>query len=136
MTTGREQLIQDEGGHVLTMYLDTVGKHTIGVGHNLDAKPISQYASEIIFDDDYTDAVADLHTYLPWAARLSEDDHAVLVNMAFNLGIGGLLKFTKFLEALRLGDHARAAAEMLNSKWAHQVGPRALRLVNIVQHGG
>jgi len=55
--------------------------------------------------------------------------------MAFNLGIAGLLKFENTLALIRSGSYAQAAAEMVKSKWAKQVGKRADRLANMMKTG-
>lgn len=122
-----DQLCRDEGVR-LAPYRDSLGLLSIGVGHCLDCKPISKRAAMVILDDDICDAQVDLARKLPWSSQLDPIRQAVLVNMTFNLGIGGLLKFEKFLSAMRARDWATAAKEMLDSKWANQVGDRAVRL--------
>lgn len=123
-----EQLERDEAIKT-SPYRDSVGKLTIGVGHNLDDKPISRRAVRVILEDDVADARRDLETALPWVTRLSEPRQGVLLNMCFNMGIGGLLTFKKALTAIQLGSWDVAAAEILHSKYADQVGPRAHRLI-------
>jgi lysozyme len=59
----------------------------------------------------------------------------VLADMAFNLGVGGLMDFRRMLAAARAGAYDLAAAEMLASDWASQVGARARRLSILMQHG-
>ena len=65
---------------------------------------------------------------MPWWKELSDEKMRVLANMCFNLGITRLLKFRKFLAALEAGDFETAGEEMMDSKWATQVGARATRL--------
>lgn len=72
---------------------------------------------------------------MPWWADLCEDHQRVIANMAFNLGINRLLKFKKFLGALQEHDFETAAVEMMDSKWATQVGPRATRLRDRILKG-
>ena len=57
----------------------------------------------------------------------------VLANMAFNLGIHGLLKFVRTLNAIERGNYDEAASHMLASKWAGQVGQRAQRLAAMMR---
>jgi lysozyme len=120
---------------VLKPYRDQVGKLTIGVGRNLDdegittTKPIT--CSRTTCKQSCTPCVvADV-------AVISLDPirRAVLVNMAFNMGINGLLGFKHTLELVRTGNYADAADAMLNSKWAEQVGPRAKRLSEQMRTG-
>lgn len=131
MMSLREQLMRDEGLR-LKPYADSVGKLTVGYGHNLTDDGLPQAIAEALLDFDITAATADLYRTLDWAWSLSEPRRGVLINMTFNLGIAGLLEFRKALAAMKVGDWATAAKEMLASKWAEQVGPRAHRLAQQV----
>jgi len=122
-----EQLTRDEGSRV-TPYQDTVGKTTIGVGRNLTDVGVSQDEIDLMLRNDIENAKTKLEAALPWVTQLDEIRHAALVNMAFNMGIHGLLGFRDFLGKMKAGDWTAAAAAMLDSKWAEQVGPRAHRL--------
>ncbi len=77
------------------MYKCSAGFNTIGIGHNLDANPISERAIDVIFEDDLNVVLNDLTKNLPWWRTLSENRQLVLVDMCFNLGIGRLLGFKK-----------------------------------------
>jgi lysozyme len=55
--------------------------------------------------------------------------------MGFNLGISRLLHFRRMLSALEQGDYQKAAVEMLDSKWARQVGKRATHLNHMMKTG-
>ena len=116
-------------------YKDSEGNLTIGIGHNLDAKPLSDRVIDLIFEDDIADAIADLNRVLPWWVTLSDNRQIVIVDMCFNLGIGRLLKFSKTIAALQAKDWETAADEMLDSKWARQVGIRATRLADMMRAG-
>ncbi|SRR5216683_1259888 len=131
------QLQRDEGfsNHI---YIDTVGKRTIGYGHNLDAKPIpwitlttrlTQDQAMQILVQDIADTKTALFVRIPWTSQLDDVRQGVLVNMTFNMGILGLLKFKHALVAFQVNDWVTAAAEMKNSSWYVQVGQRADRLV-------
>ena len=122
-----DQLIRDEGLR-LDLYKDSVGKLTIGVGHNLSDKPITRAAALWILQDDIEDATKDLEVNLPWTKKLDPARFGALVNMAFNLGIGGLLKFKTTLGLIQEGKYKEASEAMLDSIWAKQVGARAERL--------
>lgn len=121
------QLVRHEGKKNL-MYHDRFGVETIGIGHNLRAKRISDAAVAQIFNDDIADVERDVERELPWTAALSLPRQAVIFDMAFNLGIAGLLDFTKMLAAIQSEDWVTAAKEMQQSRWAGQVGRRADRL--------
>ena len=127
-------LILDEGLR-LKPYRCTAGKLTIGVGRNLDDVGISGEEALYLLKHDIDRAeracaeAFDFWPTLPGARKM------VLVNMAFNLGINGLLKFQRTLDAVRYGDYALAAQRMIDSKWAKQVGARADRLAKIMETG-
>ena len=55
--------------------------------------------------------------------------------MAFNLGIKGLLQFSKMLKALGIGYYDKAAEECLNSRYAKQTGKRARRIAETIKTG-
>lgn len=110
-------------------YVDTVGKVTIGYGHNLTDLGISKETAEDWLDFDARGAVSDCERLVPHFFDLDEPRQRVLVNMAFNLGIVGLLKFKNMLSACAVGDWATAKLAGLDSTWAKQVGHRADELM-------
>jgi lysozyme len=130
----RAQLQRDEGLR-LEPYRDDVGLLTIGYGHNLDAHGISQEVAELLLTEDIARVLAGLRARAPWYLELPEPRRAVLENMAFNVGVGGLMGFRKMLLAVQAGDYAAAAREMLDSRWAAQVGARAQRLADQMREG-
>ena len=121
------QLIRDEGRRN-KMYLDSMGAWTIGIGHNLRDRPISDRAVDVILSDDLVETEAELVASLPWVTSLSPPRLGVLLNMSYNLGVPGLLQFHRMLEAMQRLRWEQAADEMRDSKWASQVGERAVRL--------
>jgi len=120
--------LQADEGLRLKPYKDTVGKLTIGYGHNLDDCGITERTANFMLSEDLTTVLVELDKRLPWWKKLSESQRRGLMNMAFNLGLPRLLKFEKMLKALRKGDGECAAAEALDSEWAKQVGTRAWRI--------
>ncbi len=130
-----EQLLADEGLR-LKPYRCTAGKLTIGVGRNLDDRGISEAEALMLLDDDITDCWTRLSATLPWVETAPEGVQEVLVNMAFNLGVEGLLGFATALGHLQARRYAEAAQAMLASKWARQVGKRAERLAERVRKEG
>jgi lysozyme len=122
-----EQLIRDEG-MVLHPYRDHLGFLTIGIGHNLDAKDITKRAALTILDDDIADAKQGLMGRWPWMRELSPARLAAFINLAFNLGIGGLSGFKQTLKAAEEGRWNDVATGVMQSKYATQVGARAVRI--------
>lgn len=122
-----EQLEVHEGLR-LKPYRDTVGKLTLGIGRNLEDKGITQGEARMMLNNDIDEFERKLELNVPVYNRLSDCRQNVLVNMAFNMGIGGLKTFVNMLNFLNVADYHGAAKEMLNSKWAVQVGKRAIEL--------
>lgn len=144
--------IEEDEGRRKKAYLDTEGILTIGVGHNCKDSPvpgvnkvgdrISQEMINGLLVKDMAKAVRDCTDAFPWMLeQLNDPRQAVLVNMTFNMGIGsktkrtGVQGFQKALQSMELGLYADAAKEMLNSKWAKQVGRRAIRLAEQMRLG-
>jgi lysozyme len=134
MPTLLAELKRDEGVR-LKPYTDTVGKLTIGVGRNLTDVGISDDECTALLQNDIAKVLAQLDRSLPWWRKLDPVRQRVLVNMAFNMGMTGLLTFKNTLAAVQSGSYAAAAAGMLASKWATQVGARAERLADMMRTG-
>lgn len=133
--TLKEQIARDEGGFRSKPYRDSRGFLTIGYGRCLDTEGINMAEGEYLLDNDIRSKSIELVKALPWVTELDEARRGVLENMAYNLGVQGLLGFHKMLSAMQKGDWALAAVEALNSEWAHQVGPRAYRLSRQLEEG-
>lgn len=119
----------------LKPYRCTAGKLTIGVGRNLEDRGITMAEARMLLANDLADVRNGLLNALPWVGNLDDVRQRVLVDMAFNLGIQGLLQFERTLGAVRGGEYQRAATMMLQSKWAKQVGQRAERLSRMMLTG-
>ena len=128
--------IQVHEGCSLKPYADTEGVLTIGYGRNLN-EGISDDEAEVMLSNDITKAVLTAHRVVGSVTfeGLSDERQEVLVNMAFNLGETRMKKFVHMLAALTVEDYERVAAEMLDSKWARQVGARAVQLSEIMRKG-
>jgi lysozyme len=142
----REQLVVHEGLR-LKPYRDTVGVWTIGVGRNMQANPIedeigrrvgpegiTRAEAMLLLRNDINRTVRDVRNNISFFDRLSEPRQHVIVDMAFNLGITGLLKFKKTLSSIEKGAYHQAAVEMLDSTWAQQVKGRARRLSDMMDN--
>lgn len=137
------ELRRDEGV-VPYEYKDSLGFSTIGVGRLIDKRRgghLSDDEIDYLLANDIRRTIKDLDHFLPWWRTLSPVRQRVMVNMCFNLGIGnaelgrGLLGFKNTLGMIQRGEYERAAAGMLQSKWARQVGQRANRLSDMMKEG-
>lgn len=132
-----KQLRRDEGVEE-SAYTDSLGYLTIGVGRLIDKRKggrLRDNEIEFLLQNDIQEVSQALSVRLPWTKRLDPARLGVLQNMAFNLGVDGLLAFKKTLRLVEAGDYQAASKEMLNSKWASQVGARAQRLSNQMASG-
>jgi len=127
-------LIKHEGLR-LKPYRDTVGKLTIGVGRNLDDMGITREEAIFLLENDIARAETDLHRAFLWFPLRNKVRKIVLINMVFNLGMTRFRMFKKLIRAIEDRDWERAAKEMLNSRWAKQVGRRASELAQMMRSG-
>lgn len=130
----KKQLILHEG-EKLFPYADIKDKITIGVGRNLTDVGISMEESDIMLDNDIDKCIAQLTFEFPWFLALDEIRQRVLIDMCFNLGLGGLLTFHNTLGLIEKGNYKEASNHMLRSLWAAQVGQRAIRLAEMMRTG-
>lgn len=124
------QLTRDEG-NIPYAYQDHLGFWTIGVGFLVDKKKnAGLYPEEIqfILTNRINKIKAELNKRLSWFGKLDEVRQGALINMAYQLGIDGLLKFKKFIAFMQVGQYEKASVEMLDSLWARQTPDRAKRL--------
>jgi lysozyme len=130
----RTDLIRDEG-YRRGVYKDSLGILTGGVGRNLSARGFLDSEINLMLVNDIEIVERDLDLNIPWWRELDPVRQRVLMNMCFNMGWLRLSGFTKFLHALMSKDYEEAADEMLDSKWAEQVGTRAVRLADQMRRG-
>lgn len=139
-------------------YYDTKHKLTIGIGRNLDDNPLTE--EEICYighnargkaitneqaaylcRNDIAKVKADLDRELPWWRDLCPDRQFVMIDLCFNMGIGkkgkkdGLLGFKNTLPLIAQGYYEQAAKNLLQSKYAKDVGSRALRNAYCLKYG-
>ncbi len=126
-------MIKRYEGLSLKPYRCNAGKLTIGFGRNLEDVGIDVNEAEIMLSADLQKAEEELKNKVPFYKQLSLVRKGVLLNMAFNLGITGLLKFKNMLSAMERRDYDTAADEMLDSKWAKEVGSKADELAQMMK---
>lgn len=124
MKDNLEELRQDEGLELMP-YRDTRGFLTIGIGTKL---PLTEEEAYMLAEHRLKQKTNEVKIML---SHLEIDNKAwdILINMAYNLGTEGLLKFKKMIRALEKQDYKTASLEMIDSKWYNQVGVRAEKLV-------
>tara|TARA_R100001163_G_C5025462_1_gene167135 strand:+ start:62 stop:490 length:429 start_codon:yes stop_codon:yes gene_type:complete len=117
------------------VYLDTEGIETIGVGRNLRDKGLSEDEINYLLMNDIDEFKSKVQDTWDWWDDLDDVRQRVVVDMAFNMGLGGLSKFKKTLGHIESGEYEEASEEMLNSRWAEQVGRRANTLSEMMRTG-
>ena len=126
-------------------YRCTAGKLTQGYGRNLEVYPLSDAEKEELNEDgSVNEVIAE-----KWAIKelreceeklsqniiyqkQSDVRKAVLLDMCFNIGYSGLMKFKKMWIALGERDYPKASREMKDSSYYVQVGTRGKRNVEIM----
>lgn len=132
-----DQIKADEGC-VLHAYKDTLGYTTIGYGRLIDKRKkggISEDEAEYLLENDIDRKLVDLRSRLPWFDNLDDARQGVLLNMAFQMGVGGLMGFRNTLAKIEAGDYEGAASNMLKSKWSKQTPNRANRMAEQMRTG-
>ena len=119
-------------------YTDSVGKITIGVGRNIDPNQglgLSDREIKYLLSNDISRVELELYNTFDWFDELDLARGDAMVNICFNLGLPRMLKFKKALAAMEAKDYNLAAIELLDSKWANQVGHRAIELSVMIETG-
>lgn len=144
-----QRLAMHEGVRLMP-YKCSKGYLTIGVGRNLETNPLT--AEELRLCGDYMHGIIKEQAFyllrndirrvtkeceknIPFFNTLDNERQYALVDMAFNLGIKGLLGFKKMLSAMGVGNWIEASNECLNSKYAKEVGNRAKRIAETIRIG-
>ena len=144
-----QRLIMHEGLR-LQPYFCSKNKLTIGVGRCVETNPITAEEEKVIGDwqhgitkcsaiyllqNDIKNVCKELKTKLKFFKDLDDERQYALIDMAFNLGVSGLLRFSKMLNALKNKKYQEASKECLNSKYAKDVPQRANRIANVLATG-
>ena len=148
--------VRGHEGLVLTVYKDTLGIDTIGIGRNLKDRGISKEELDymdipsmaIVYEHGITEADArylamndikivedELCRVQPVVNELDAVRQLILMDMAFNMGVPRLCKFKRMWAAIHERKFDAAGREMLDSRWAKQVGSRAIKLSDAMVKG-
>lgn len=146
-----QRLMVNEGCK-LRAYRCPAGKLTIGVGRNLDDNPLTAEELEYVGHDcrvkfisndqaaylcrnDLNRVKKELDNALPWWRDLNPDRQFVMIDLCFNMGLTTLLTFRKTLDSIATGYYIRAGEQLMQSKYARQVGKRAERNAECLKTG-
>ncbi len=122
-------------GKRLHAYQDTRGIWTIGYGRNLQELVITDKQAEEWLETDMLDAIQEAAAFAEYSFLDTNARQNVLCEMVFNMGAPRVRNFGRMLAAIARQDWIIAAAEMVNSAWAKQVGDRATELAKMMFSG-
>jgi lysozyme len=133
-----EELLIKEEGFVPHAYKDHLGYWTIGFGRLIDKDKgggITRAEALVLLTNDIDKVRAQLDERIPWWQSLNEARKTILVAMAFQMGVGGLMQFRNTLKSMRAGNFKKAAQGMRASRWARQTPGRAQRMAKAMEEG-
>ena len=129
-----KEQIKEHEGFVPRTYKDSLGKKTIGFGHLCvepeqwdDDKEYTREELERVFDNDFEEALKNAESLIG-ERSINFIAKQVIIEMVFQLGIGGVGKFKKMWSALDNEDYGEASFQMMDSLWAKQTPNRAEKL--------
>ncbi|AFC22744.1 putative lysozyme [Vibrio phage vB_VchM-138] len=132
-----------EEGYREKVYRCSEGYPTIGIGTKIGPKdaPLSNYTfkvsqrvAKVMLDDEVVDIIGRLNG-TPWYHSLDESRQLIIQSMCYQMGVDGVLKFRKMIDALSRGHWDEAASQALDSLWARQTPKRANRHAEVLRSG-
>jgi len=123
------EILKQEEGFSGTVYVDTEGYDTIGYGTKM---PLNKEEAELLLKNRFGKLKVEVDSKLKHLV-IDEDAWQILYLMAYQIGVGGLLKFKNMIKALENQNYEVAGSEMLDSRWAKQTPARAKRMAAIMK---
>ena len=119
------------------VYLCSAGYETLGVGRNISESGLGITEDEIDFllMNDITRVKQELTDTYFWFPALNEARQDAMIDICFNLGLTRLRGFVKAIEAMSREQFDIAADEFMDSRWATQVGNRAVEVTEMIRTG-
>lgn len=132
-----------EEGYREKVYRCSEDYPTIGIGTKIGPKnaPLSNYTfkvsqrvAKVMLDDEVVDIIGRLNN-LTWYHSIDESRQIIIQSMCYQMGVDGVLKFRKMIDALSRGHWNEAASQALDSLWARQTPKRAHRHAEVLRNG-
>ena len=125
--------IKAHEGYEPMVYQCTKGHDTIGVGFKVDDLFLSEKVCDLILEEKLNDLIPRIERKLSWFRYTQDEVKLVIVNMCYQMGLSGVLKFKRALAAMEIKNWDLAATEMLDSLWARQTSRRANELADLIR---
>ena len=134
-----QKQLEDEEDKRSCVYKDHLGYYTIGIGRLVDsrkgARGLRDVEIKFMLDNDVEELVGDINSMLPWFSKLDAVRQDVIIMMAFQMGLQGMLAFNTTLGFVKDGEYEEASKQMLKSRWAKQTPDRAKRMAEQMRTG-
>ena len=128
------QLLHVEGP-TLARYFDADGDLIVAEKPYLESVGLNTCKPVTVLEAELRRVVREIEDRLPAVALLDPVRQRVVVHMAFNMGVTGLLAMIRFVAAVAFDFWETAAQEMLISQWAKEGKRRAAALVEMMRTG-
>ena len=125
--------IKKHEGYVGIVYKDSLGIDTIGYGFAIKDLELDEDICEIILERKLKELETRVNLKFKWFMYMPQEIKDVIMEMCYQLGVGGFSKFRKTIAFLQDKKWAEASEEMLDSLWAKQTPSRAKSLSDIVK---
>ena len=119
------------------VYMCSAGYETIGVGRNISESGLGLSDDEIdyLLNNDINRCREELAREYFWFNTLDVVRKEALIDLSFNIGQTRLRGFVKALGCMAENNFEKAGEEFYDSRWAKQVGDRALELCQMIKSG-
>ena len=134
--------IKAHEGYEPMVYQCTEGHDTIGIGFKVADLKLSEKVCDLIMEEKLNDLILEeilddlisrIERKLSWFRYAQDEVKLVIVNMSYQMGLSGVLKFKRALAAMEIKNWDLAATEMLDSLWAKQTSRRANELADLIR---
>jgi len=131
------QMLKRHEGVRDKVYMCSAGYETIGVGRNISESGLGLADDEIdyLLSNDIRRCKEELIGEYDWFKDLDSVRQEAMLDMSFNMGQTRLRGFVKALGYMDIGDYDKAGDEFYDSRWATQVGDRALEICQMIKSG-
>ena len=125
--------IKEHEGYRNAVYMDTLGKPTIGYGFLIEALELEEDICDLILMRKLEKLVNTIRFKFNWFDDMPDKAQDVIINMCYQLGVNGFAKFSKTIQYFKNREWNLGSKEMLRSKWYMQTPNRAKELSETIK---